>query len=61
MFPLPALSPAHTCPQAELDRLSKSGLGEDEMLLRALEPGAHELPFFGGAHVLPIYPGGAAK
>lgn len=46
--------------QAEVEYLAKAGLREDYMLLRALEPGSHELPVFRGAHVLPLYPGPAA-
>lgn len=29
---------------------------QDDMLLRALEPGAEQLPWFAGSHVYPIYP-----
>jgi hypothetical protein len=48
--------------QAELDYLMKDGLNQDEMLLRAAtDEAAHELPWFAGAHVYPLYPGAAAK
>lgn len=49
-------------PQAEVDYLARDGIGQDDMLLRALShPEPHTLPWFGGAHVFPLYPGAAAK
>lgn len=48
--------------QAEVDYLMKDGLSQDDMLLRAAsEEAAHELPYFAGTHVYPLYPGAAAK
>ena len=62
--PLPPLaSPCRQLcgPQAELEYLAQAGVREDLLLLRALEPGAAELPALGGAHVLPLWPGPEAK
>lgn len=50
----------HT-PQAELENLQRDEMREDDILLRALDPSAHELPWFAGAHVLPVMPGPAAR
>ena len=42
--------------------LQRDGLGQDDQLLKALtHPAPHELPWFAGAHVYPLYPGAAAK
>lgn len=46
--------------QAEVEYAAKAGLREDYLLLRALDEDARDLPVFGGAHVLPLYPGPAA-
>jgi hypothetical protein len=45
-----------------VDCLAQDGLSQDEMLLAAADrEDAHELPWFAGAHVYPLYPGAAAK
>ena len=31
------------------------------MILRALQPNSHELPFLNGTHMLPVLPGPAAE
>jgi predicted patatin/cPLA2 family phospholipase len=56
------MSPAYMVPawRAEVDSLVRDGLGQDEMLARAFDPGAAELPWFGGAHVYPVYPSARA-
>lgn len=43
-----------------MEYAAKAGLREDYLLLRALDEDARDLPVFGGAHVLPLYPGPAA-
>lgn len=58
------LSPDYMVPawKAELEYLAKDGLTQDDQLLKAAtQEGAHELPWFAGAHVLPLYPGTAAN
>jgi hypothetical protein len=52
------MSPEYMIPawRAEVEALVKDGLSQDDMLVRALEEGAAELPWFGGAHVFPVYP-----
>lgn len=58
------LSPDYMVPawKAEVDYLMKDGLSQDDMLLRAAsEEAAHELPYFAGTHVYPLYPGAAAN
>jgi predicted patatin/cPLA2 family phospholipase len=52
------LSPAYMqgAWRAEVAALVADGLSQDEMLARARDPGAHELPWFAGAHVFAIYP-----
>jgi hypothetical protein len=58
------LSPDYMVPawKAEVDCLAQDGLSQDEMLLAAADrEDAHELPWFAGAHVYPLYPGAAAK
>ncbi len=47
--------------QAEMNYLAKDGLSQDDMLLRSFDEDAHELPWFAGAHVFPLYPGPAAR
>lgn len=56
---IPAQIPAW---KAELEYLEKDGLTQDDQLLKAAtQEDAHELPWFAGAHVLPLYPGTDAK
>lgn len=57
------LSPDYMRPawQAEVDYLAADGISQDDMLLRALEEGAHEQTWFAGSHVYPVYPGPASK
>jgi hypothetical protein len=40
----------------EMENNMLFGMTTDEMLLRGLEPGSHELPHFAGSHVYPIFP-----
>lgn len=42
--------------RASVKHLVMDGLSNDDILLRALDEGAHQLPWFAGTHVLPIYP-----
>lgn len=45
-----------------MDYLNRDGVGQDDMLLQALShPAPHDLPWFVGAHVFPLYPGTASK
>ena len=48
--------------KAELAVLAADGISQDEMLMAAAaRDDAHELPWFAGTHVYPLYPGPAAK
>lgn len=57
------LSPDYMIPawKAEMEYYLKDGLTQDDMLLRSFDEGAHELPWFSGTHVFPLYPGPAAS
>ncbi|KAA6416561.1 MAG: patatin-like phospholipase [Trebouxia sp. A1-2] len=47
--------------QKELEMIAEDGLTPDEMLVLGLEEGSHQMPFFSGCNVYPIFPGAASK
>lgn len=55
------MSPEYMVPawRAEVECLVKDGMSQDEMLLRAFDDDAHQLPWFAGTHVYPVYPSAA--
>lgn len=44
-----------------MEYLAKDGLSQDDMLMQSFDEDAHELPWFAGSHVYPLYPGAAAS
>lgn len=57
------LSPEYMVPawHAELEAMMKDGVHHDDMLLKSLDDDAHELPWFAGSHVYPVYPKAGAS
>jgi predicted patatin/cPLA2 family phospholipase len=47
--------------RASVKHLVMDGLSNDDILLRGLDEGSHQLPWFAGTHVLPIYPSSHAS
>ena len=44
-----------------LDYAQAWGITADDMILQALQPDSHTLPFLNGTHMLPILPGPASE